>query len=784
MSAATHFAHVQVVTGGIAQGHGQALHCVEFQSAEPLGLEVESILPGRKAGHYRTRNGSGDVTVVDVESGGQADRLAVQVGMMLLTVSGVSVIDPSSGMPRSVGEVLAMVNAARQTSPKLMIEFAYPPPPAAEDIVVLLDPTEPLGLELTDAVQPGEEDGQWKVRCVAVVPGSQADDYGLKLPCVLTCVGGRSVADRGFDYVLSVIELAKTQAVDSETSFELRFQTMPERRQWVTEPANGSPAGFKAKMDDVTRHVFVNTEPLGVELADVKGDVRAIAIHPGGQGDLLGVPQDRVLATVQDEAVLGLSFVEIVAKIQEAKSKKSPLILGFQAAIGVDPILAAISSDPSSSLDVFEATAPKAKLQRVVSGFALSIRETLGLELEESPADEALKVQVVGCVPKSTADRFGVACGSLIAAVQGEPCDGLDFEQVVAKLSAAKAGTDALFGIAGFVCIQFLSPLVKLAPRPRADDGNTDELGQVAAWLHSIGMQRHCDVFEENAITEMVLMEELGEPQLKEMGLGALERRMMLRAIRDWSQMGREEAKQAAAAATAAQILKLHRENAELRAKLSTADSKARWAEEQAAQLEAVRAQRIVEQQPATLTKPKKTKTKKPKNVIEKRPPVREPRLDGSRRRDEVADALDAQEQASADAAPRTKRNSKEVDKADRQRHARGKESTQPVSVAKPKVDDSWLDDTVSESEPEEDDNWLDDTNSGSESSASKSMTSEPAQSLSKSRNSGRKGKSTVAAEGSTDEQKTSLTYTRPKSLRPSIFEVTRIRCQHTACCP
>ena len=107
-----------------------------------------------------------------------------------------------------------MVNAARENSPKLMLEFAYPPPPASEDTVMLIDPTEPMGLELTDALQADEEDSQWKVRCISVVPGSQADDYRLELPCALAAVGGRSVADRGFDYVLSVLELAKAQAVE------------------------------------------------------------------------------------------------------------------------------------------------------------------------------------------------------------------------------------------------------------------------------------------------------------------------------------------------------------------------------------------------------------------------------------------------------------------------------------------------------------------------------------------------------------------------------------------
>ena len=125
------------------------------------------------------------------------------------------------------------------------------------------------------------------------------------------------------------------------------------------------------------------------------------------------------------------------------------------------------------------------------------------------------------------------------------------FEQVVAKLSAAKAGADALFGIAGFVCVQFVSPLLRLEPRHRETETAEAELGEVSAWLDSIGMKRHCAVFEDNAITEMDLLEELGEAQLKEMGLGAVERRLLLRAVRDWSQMGRAEAKRAAAAATA-----------------------------------------------------------------------------------------------------------------------------------------------------------------------------------------------------------------------------------------
>ena len=380
-------ARVQIAWG-VVQGDGQALHCVEFQSNDALGLDLEGLLPAPGPGHHRTRNDSGDVTVVGVESGGQAERLAVQVGMILLTVAGVSVIDPGSGLPRSVGEVLAMINAARQASPKLMLEFAYPPPPAAEDVVMAIDPSEPMGLELTNAVRAGEEDTPWKVRCVSVVPGSQADDYGLELPCVLTSIGGRSVADRGFDYVLAAIELAKGLAIESNTTLELRFQALP-KRAWVTEPDVVS-----SKMDDMTRHVFVNAEPLGIELAEVKGDVRAVAIHPGGQGDMLGVPQDRILATVQDETVLGRSFQEAIAMIQQAKSKKRPLVLGFQSGLGTDPILAAISSDPASPLDTAVTGADSARQRRIVSGFAFSIRESLGLELEESPADEALKAQV------------------------------------------------------------------------------------------------------------------------------------------------------------------------------------------------------------------------------------------------------------------------------------------------------------------------------------------------------------------------------------------------------
>ena len=376
------------IAGGAVQGGGQALHCVEFQSTDPLGLDLEGLLPAPAPGHHRTRNDSGDVTVVGVESGGQAERLAVQVGMILLTVSGVSVVDPESALPRSVGEVFAMINAARQASPKLMLEFAYPPPPAAEDVVMVIDPSEPMGLELTNAVRAGEEDTPWKVRLISVVPGSQADDYGIELPCVLTSVGGRSVADRGFDYVLAALELAKGLALESNTTLELRFQTLP-KRAWVTEP---DEAG--SKMDEMTRHVFVNAEPLGVELAEVKGDVRTVAIHPGGQGDMLGVPQGRILATVQDGTVLGRSFQETVAMIQQAKSKKRPLVLGFQPDLGADPILAAISSDPSSPLDTAAAGAASARQGRIVSGFAFSVRDSLGLELEESPADEALKAQV------------------------------------------------------------------------------------------------------------------------------------------------------------------------------------------------------------------------------------------------------------------------------------------------------------------------------------------------------------------------------------------------------
>eukprot|EP01043_Picozoa_sp_COSAG02_P009943 COSAG02_NODE_343_length_24147_cov_30.662051_6_plen_763_part_00 len=756
---------MQVVAGGVAQGDGRALHCVEFQSTDAIGLELESVLPDSGPEHHRIRDNSGDVTVVGVESGGQADRLGVQVGMTLLTVSGVSVIDPDSGLPRSVGEVLAMVNAARQTSPRLMLEFAYPPPPAAEDVVMLIDPTEPMGLELTNAVRAGEEDSQWKVRCVSVVPGSQADDYGLELPCVLTSVGGRSVADRGFDYVLSVLELAKGQAVESKTSLELRFKAISQRARWVTEPEEAGD-----KMDDVTRHVFVNAEPLGIELAETNGDVRAVAIQPGGQGDLLGVPQDRILATVQDETVLGLSFQATVAMIQAAKSKNSPLILGFQAALGTDPILAAISADTHSPLAISETASKKAHQGRVVSGFALNIRDSLGLELEQSPADEALKVQVVGCVPNSAAARFGVACGSLVAAVQGESCDGLEFEEVIAKLSAAKAGADALFGITGFVCIQFVSPIARLEPRPRAPGSDADEQGEVAAWLHSIGMKRHCHVFEDNAITEMDLVEELGEAQLKEMGLAALERRHLLRAIRDWSQMGREEAKRAAAAATEAQILKLHRENAELRAKLSTAVSKGQWAEAQAAQLDAVRAQRPAKLEPDTKAKPMKKKERKEKktkknNAVDKRPPVREPRLDGSRRRDEMADALDAQEQAIASTSLHNETHN-EVNRSDHQRRAKDDQTHHPVSVAEPVVDDSWLDSTESESE--------------TESTESQSMNSEEAYPVSRQTSSSRKV-DTKATKSSKAKSAASAGHSRPKLLRPSIFEVTANRCASLA---
>ena len=709
-------------------------------------------MPDPGPGKHRKRDDSGDVTVVGVESGGQADRLAVQVGMVLLSVAGVSVVDPDTSLPRSVGEVFAMVNAARQATPKLMLEFAYPPPPAPEDSVVQIDPTEPMGLELTDAVRPGDEDSPWKVRCISVVPGSQADDYGLDLPCVLTTVGGRSVADRGFDYVLSVLELAKGEAEESKGLLELRFQSIPKQMQWVTEP-DGAETG--AKMDAVTRHVFVNSEPLGIELADSDGDVRAIAIHPGGQGDLLGVPKDRLLATVQDETVLGLSFAETVGKIQAAKSGKQQLTLGFQAALSSDdPVLAAISSDQSAPLGTLDLSgaAGDEESGRIVSGFAFSTQDSLGLEMEEAgEADESWKVQVIGCVPKSAADRFGVARGSLVTAVQGEACEGLSFEEVVGKLSAAKSGADALFGIPDYVCIQFVSPQGEPPPaRPRANDSDTEELSEVAAWLRSVGMKRHCQVFEENAIDEMELMEELGEAQLKEMGLAAVERRLLLRAIRDWSTMGREEAERAAAAAAEAQILKLHRENAELRARLSTADSKAIWAQQQAAQLAALRAQGAAEEAPVAITDAKPKKSKKKKN-IEKHPPLREPRLDGSRRRDEVADALDAQEDVVAKTVPRPvkhKPHKQPKQESGGSKHKAKRREEEEPAAPEPEVDDSWLDDDPV-SEPEY--------------AASESMASEEAYSLPK-----KATKSSKPKVETVDKQRSS----RPKSLKPSIFEV------------
>lgn len=698
-----------IVAGGVASGDGQLLHCVEFQSEDALGLGLEGILPDPGPGEHRQREDSGNVTVVRVELGGQADQLSVSVGMVLVSVAGVNVVDPETALPRSVGEVHAMVNAARQATPKLMLEFAYPLPPAPEDTVMQLDPLEPMGLELTDTVRPGDEATPWKVRCVSVVPGSQSADYGLQVPCVLTAVGGRSIADRGFDYVLSVLELAKGEAAESDQTLELQFQAIPDRTQWVSEPDVGASAAPGGAMDVVTRHVFANGEPLGIELAASESGVRAVAIHAGGQGDLLGVPEGRMLATVQDETVLGLSFEEAVGKIQAAKSSKKPLVLGFQAMLpSEDPVVAALSADPSATLDLSDAgTTPVSS--RIVSGFAFPMEESLGLELEEAPADEPWKVQTVGCVPKSVAERFCVAQGSLVTAVQGEPCEGLTWQEVIGKISSAKGGGDALFGIDGVVCIQFTSPLGEPPPlRVREVDSDTDDLGEVPGWLRSVGMKRHRKVFEENAIDDMELLEELGEAQLKEMGLGAVERRLLLRAIGDWSQMGREEAKKAAAAAAEAKILQLHRENADLRAKLSTADSKAEWAEEQATQMAQMAQMRAEQQsQSATfdgdsdggVTRAKlKAKRSSRRKQAEAKPAVRAPRMDGSRRKDELMDALDAQERelaAVAAAAP----PSADSKPARRPKGSSGRKTKAEKVVAEPEVDDSWMDDPLSEPE-------------------------------------------------------------------------------------
>ena len=240
--------------------------------------------------------------------------------------------------------------------------------------------------------------------------------------------------------------------------------------------------------------------------------------------------------------------------------------------------------------------------------------------------------------------------------------------------------------------------------------------------------------------------------------------------------MGREEAKRAAAAAAEAQILKLHRENAELRAKLSTAVSKAQWTEAQAAQLDAVRAQRPVKLEPDMKTKPmKKKKERKEKerkkktsknNPVAKHPPVREPRLDGSRRRDEMADALDAQEQAVASASLHNETHT-EVDRPDDRRRAKDDQTHHPVSVAEPEVDDSWLDSTESESE--------------TESAASQSMKSEEAHSASRQTSSSHKV-DTEAAKRSKAKSAAVAGRSRPKLLRPSIFEVPANSLRITCC--
>ena len=52
------------------------------------------------AGQRRERSDEGDVTVVRVEEGGQAEKLGVEVGMVLVGVAGVPVINAATGLPR------------------------------------------------------------------------------------------------------------------------------------------------------------------------------------------------------------------------------------------------------------------------------------------------------------------------------------------------------------------------------------------------------------------------------------------------------------------------------------------------------------------------------------------------------------------------------------------------------------------------------------------------------------------------------------------------------------
>ena len=669
-------AYVPPSVAGGAAPVPQSVHCVEVLSNQSLGLDLESILPEKGAGQRRERSDEGDVTVVRVEEGGQAEKLGVEVGMVLVGVAGVPVINAATGLPRTLGEVLAMVNAAREHCPTLQLEFAFPTPEAPGETVLLLDPTEPMGLELEDA---GGDSAPWMVQCVSVVPGSQsASQAQMGLPCALTSVGGRSIADRSFDYVLTLLELAKGEAEEAGSKLELRFQPL-QAAQWVAEPEDDpGSAGF----DACSQHVFSNDEPLGIEFAHLDGGVRALRIPAGGQGDLLGVPEGRLLLTVNDTRVGGRSLEETVAIIKEMKAKKARLRLGFQtAAVADDPVLSALSD----GID-----APRSQpTDRITSGFAFSASESLGLELEEAPQEEPWRVQVVACVRDGAAAGLGVEAGSLVAAVQGEAVQGMEFDTVVAKIAAARGGGDALWGIDGLVCLQLVSAQTALPAREAKADAELEEAA-VPAWLRATGMAQHIEVFEENAIDEMELLEELGDAQLKEMGVSGPDRRLLLRAIGDWAAMGKEEAKRAAAKAAEAQILKLHRENAELRAKLSTADTAAQWA---AAQAKEERAMAEVEAGGVRSVVAKLT---------DQGPlPVTKPRMDGSRRSDEIEAALAAQEVAKQSKSE--KKKAKKKNKA-KKRKPKPQPEPEPEPELEPNAEPStdWLEDTLSEASESE----------------------------------------------------------------------------------
>jgi hypothetical protein len=129
---------------------GGRLHLAEFDTSQPLGLELGTA--------PLAQQGAG-VVVTAVHPGGQALQLGLEPGMVLRRVGGVTLhaglgaiddegkppsdaqADPSAAATKSaLGTVLDMVSVARQAGPSLRMELETPALPLPEECVLELEP--------------------------------------------------------------------------------------------------------------------------------------------------------------------------------------------------------------------------------------------------------------------------------------------------------------------------------------------------------------------------------------------------------------------------------------------------------------------------------------------------------------------------------------------------------------------------------------------------------------------------------------------------------------------